>query len=981
MNIVKILDNVIEQQDYVTHETELNVADFLATIYEEFPRDARIYHEKVCGENDVTPYDANSIEALKTLKGTFYVVTLPQAPVLAFVQAYGAYIAMAVAIVAAVVMSRQAAKIPNAAAANNIERSGNNELSNRTNKARLWKRIPDIYGNVISVPDLLAQPYKIYEKHIEREYSLMCIGRGEYDIANLNDIKDDTTPIKEIDGASVEIFKPGNLTTPKYRVGKPITERFLNVRRSNSVNGQVLKPYNKGFYDGTKDMYARAGGYIGVEGKTKNWFGQAFQSLDQYNLADTFKVGERVLLNLICRDVEKIEIDTSTKITTGPFSINFFGTDAELANIRNLELNKEFYITALYTTRITSDKKYYGTVSGFFTVVSVEPMRGRSRERWWEQDNAFLGYKVTVKESVVVGDAGFTERHFTKSKPLIMMRVKETIDLTEYYTIEAINGTELKLKDAQDANPNWARLTDATKKYSSAGNCSVRETNTAVVGPFICDYAGTNIIMVNVVAMGGLFKSSQDGEEPVNVEVRLRAVEVDMQGNEIGGFFETTGFVEGKIKSSATRALTLKLEVPSGRYKISLWRTTPHDTEFKGNVVDEVKWRDLYYGTNLDFGDLGNITIVKSITNATDGALAVKNRKLNIRVTRMIPKRIGPTAFSTEIYPTSNAAEIFCAICLDPVNGGRTVDELDVENIYSTIERVRQYFGLNEAIEFNYTFDSTDIGFEEMIQSVANTAFCTAYRVGERIKLTPDIDDKLPVMIFNHRNKFPGTEKRTINFGTPADHDGIEFKYVDPADGSQTEYRVPEDARKYKKVDSIGITNHRQAYLHAWRQYNILKYQRIVCEFDALAEADLLVVRDRASISDNTKFQYSEGEVLKQEGVKLTLSGEVRAGVGHYIFLQHWNRTTESIKIIAVDGNVVTLERPPSFDLSADDINFVNSVYYIEQSDKTAANKQFILSEKKPADDLKVSVKFINYDKRYYKNDHDYMNGNNPYSG
>ena len=117
MNIVKILDNVIEQQDYVTHETELNVADFLATIYEEFPRDARIYHEKVCGENDVTPYDANSIEGLKTLKGTFYVVTLPKAPVLAFIQAYGAYIAMAVAIVAAVVMSRQAAKIPNAAAA------------------------------------------------------------------------------------------------------------------------------------------------------------------------------------------------------------------------------------------------------------------------------------------------------------------------------------------------------------------------------------------------------------------------------------------------------------------------------------------------------------------------------------------------------------------------------------------------------------------------------------------------------------------------------------------------------------------------------------------------------------------------------------------------------------------------------------------------------------------------------------------------
>ena len=162
-------------------------------------------------------------------------------------------------------VATMAKNIPNAAAlANSTNQSGNNELSQRTNKARVWKRIPDIYGTVLSVPDLISNPYKIFDNHIEREFSLMAIGRGKYHIANLADIKDDTTPIQEIDGASVEVYEPFNLTTPQYRVGKPIDQQFYNLKRSNSVNGQVLKPYKGASYEGERGMQINRDGTIRI---------------------------------------------------------------------------------------------------------------------------------------------------------------------------------------------------------------------------------------------------------------------------------------------------------------------------------------------------------------------------------------------------------------------------------------------------------------------------------------------------------------------------------------------------------------------------------------------------------------------------------------------------------------------------------------------------------------------------------------------
>lgn len=978
MNTIKIIDDIfIDEPESVV--TDLDIVSFLQTRYEAFPADGRIYFGEISETSDVTPYDANSVEALQNLRGVFYVVTLPRAPVVAFFITYGAYIAMAVAVIAAVVVMQQAKNVPNTAAlGNQTNRSGNNELSERSNKARPWERIPDIYGEVISIPDLICQPYKIFDNHVEREFSLMCVGRGHYDIFDLSDIKDDTTPIQEIPGSSVEVFAPGNLTTPKYRVGEPITQNFYNLKRCNAVNGQVLKPVSRSGYDGQNGMKAEPGGWISVPENHYTPLQMFVRRRHNISFTRGLKVGDNIRLEFRSLDFTKVPLDNAVKITASNNEIMFYGKEAQLVKIKDMQAGSKFYCDGRYIAREENSKIFINYISGIFTVTKVEPVYGYVYNGVQSSSHGFVGYRVVTLEPVKIGDGGVRDAAQTQGLTVELSTATRDVTLTGRYRIAEIGVSRIRLENPSGVNADWNKV---TSPVDSTGYCKITINNSDIVGPFICDYAQTTTVIANVVALSGLYKRDNDGDQPVNVEVLMTIDEIDMQGNLTGEFKEVRGTVIGERNWQGTRALTLTVALPPGRYKISMQRITPTDTGFKGSVVDEIKWRDLYYGSDLVLGDLGNITVVKSITNGTDGALAVKSRKLNMRVTRMLPKRIGAAEFSTTLHPTKEADDIFCAICLDKANGGRTVDEVDVAGIYDTMTTIRRYFGIPEAAHFCYTFDNPNTSFEEMIRMVADAVFCTAYRTGEKIRITPDIDNKLPVMIFNHRNKIPGSETRTVNFGKDGDYDGVQYKYIDPFDGKQIMYSVPEGAAKYKSMESAGVANHKQAYLHAWRIWNRMKYQRVSCKFTSLSEADLLVVMDKIAVSDNTRLQYSEGEVIKQDGLKVWLSGQPDAKVGNYIFFQHWNRTTQSIKIAKVEGSVVTLATAPSVPLAADDGNYVNSLYMIEKSDKLPPTKQFLLMEKKPERNMQVEVSCINYDSRYYSNDFDYANGNTPYNG
>lgn len=851
MQTVIIAHNPLEPETWTRHEVE-DMRELLLEQFSVWPDHARIYHGEVAEDRDVTPHNEAEIERLGELEGLFYVINYPGDLITAL-------IAVIAVIATAAVIFLFMPSMPQLK--NTQTQSPNNALSDRSNQARPLGRIPDIFGQVRSTPDLLAVPYKIFENHQELEVAYMCIGKGEFEI---DDIRDDTTPIDQIDGAAVEIYGPG--TSPKsgdapiVAIGSPITHPLINAKRYSAVNGQVLEP------PGSTTAYT---------------------------------VG--------CKFVYPNKIVADLYTYTGDFGYTI-ATD----------------LTQYFSSTDTLDIATGNFVDGATT------------------------YNLSGTG----------------------------------YDIASVTPTEITLNSPETVNAAWATLDDiaAGETTSISSRLSSSDSGLNWIGPFVMNVQDLNMVIGNFVALQGLYKDDGKNQYVMNVQVLMEITPLDSSDTPTGPAETFTATIFGATEDRSTRAVTMYAEPTfTGRCRVRARRVTPSDTEFEGTVVDEVKWRDVYSVAPVVQDDFGNVTTVFSVTYATEGALAVKDRKLNMLVTRKLPQRVSGSTFTTDLYSTKNAADILVAMALDPYIGNRTLTELDVDNFYEVVSEIEDYFGTEEAIEFCYTFDKDNVSFEESVQSVAGAIFCQAYRRGSVISLFFEKATEDSSLLFNHRNKLPGSETRTITFGRTNDYDGIEFRFVDPYDDATVSYYIPEDrsAVNPKKIESVGVRNFHQAYFAAWRAWQKIVYQNKTAEFEATQEADLLIIGERILVADNTRSDTQDGQIQGQTGLTVDLSQPFNAevGVSYTMFVQHYDKTVQAIPVtLGADKFKAVLGAPPTSALSLDPDNFAIATYQIVGNNEPRGSA-FLLTEKTPKSNLTLTLKAINYDSRYYAKDKDLIDG------
>ena len=231
-----------------------SVTAFLLKRFKTFPANTRIYHQHVSIATDVTPHNPAEIAHLEALTGRFYVLTFPDGPI-------------AIAVAIAVVLAATAIALtfifrPNSAKPTDSS-SPNNSAGDRQNESRPNERIPDIFGEVRSTPDVIQPPYKVFSGNEEVVYGRYCVGRGGYTIsksaATLNgtilaqygalyDVKNDTTNLQMLDGSSALIYGPnscpGDGSTPQLVIGQQFNEPMKNVIRNNAVVGQIMRAPN-----------------------------------------------------------------------------------------------------------------------------------------------------------------------------------------------------------------------------------------------------------------------------------------------------------------------------------------------------------------------------------------------------------------------------------------------------------------------------------------------------------------------------------------------------------------------------------------------------------------------------------------------------------------------------------------------------------------------------------------------------------------
>lgn len=844
---ITLIHDPFSKDGWITKHVE-DIHAFLASQFQDFPATARIYHSHIAVANDVTPHDKESIDRLSAMDGEFYCVVYP-----ADLISFGSWVA---AKVFGYAVGLLVPKPPNATLRNTSAASPNNELAGRTNSARINGRIPDIFGTVRSTPDLIALPYTLYDNNVEVEHTIMCIGRGTHEI---HDFYDGDTRIVDIAGSTVQVYSPNTdivIGTPSYSVGAAITDEPLSTQKSDSVNGQVMRPSN------SNSMGA--------------------------NLDIEFKYPNEIKLTVASsRDFTKV-----------------------------------------------------------FTSGDVLTIAGAN----FDVDDDLNGATPDVNVSLD-GD----------------------------YTILAVSAKLITVSSPAAINSNWNLLDNLPSNITPPTNATLASNLPKWIGPFVLESATRQRILANFVALNGIYEDNGKAQFAYWVDVELEITPIDLSDTPIGAPEIATGTLMGSAVSKDTVGITIDYTTSFvGRCSVRARRSSTTDTGFQGSVVDEVKWKDLFGASSLPVTNFGNVTVLRSRTYATAGALSVKERKLNMLVTRKIPRREVDGSMSEVLYASNRASDIMAAISFDPFIGNRPLAQVDLDNIYDTVDEIEAYFGTDEAVNFGYTFDATNLSFEESIGIVASAIFCTPYRLNNVLRLSFERETDDSILLFNHRNKLPNTDKRTQTFGIQNDFDGVEFQYVDPTDDAVVTYYVPVagSAVSPKKYESQGVRTKVQAHFLAWRMWNKLRHQKVSVEFSSTHEAELLVRQDRILVADNTRTDTQDGEILGQSGLVLDCSQVLifSPGKTYTVFLQLPDGTVDNIAVTAgTENNQMMLGRAPLEALALDHDLCRRATYMLVANDETRA-RAFLVAEKTSNSDMTCAVKAGNYDARYYEHDTDFIN-------
>lgn len=316
---------------------------------------ARIYRGPIAAETDITPRTQADVDFLEQLDDeTLTVVLYPEGPVAVIV---GVVAGLALATVALLAL---APKIPSIGS---DVPSSNNQLGNRANKPRPNERIPDIFGEVLAIPELLTPPITTFEDNVEVEVAFMCVGRGSYEIS---EVKDGGTPLTLIAGAGAEFYGPGtspNGGVPFLTVGTPVSSPFRKVLRVNEVNGQQLDSPDANKVSGTANIRFVAPNFIQNSGGID--FTEFFGAGDDIVVTGaSFGASSEVILDAVTTTMrfhsdKRIEFETfdpSTVYSAGQTLILqnavFVGQDETTGDVIYINVSGRYQIATVNATTI-----------------------------------------------------------------------------------------------------------------------------------------------------------------------------------------------------------------------------------------------------------------------------------------------------------------------------------------------------------------------------------------------------------------------------------------------------------------------------------------------------------------------------------------------------------------------------------------------------------------------------------------------------
>ena len=549
--------------------------------------------------------------------------------------------------------------------------------------------------------------------------------------------------------------------------------------------------------------------------------------------------------------------------------------------------------------------------------------------------------------------------------------VKDITNLNGSFRVLYVDDFEVRL-DVNGAS-NWAALTDGeTYALTERSDTFIGPSNTYDVSLTDWYYmvrGEVDRVLANVAGQNGIYKYD-GGYNRTSVTVELQYQMIDSQRNPLGDIYTVQAAITGNNTDYVGTSVYGQLPIAS-RFRARMRRITNLDKDYDGTVSDEITFINLY-GQSLDtILYYGNRTTVHCARKQTPRAASIDDPELRMIATEMCYKYLGNGIFDTVMTPNTQAVQSLIRLARDPAVGNLELTTANMDKLLAVQEEIESYFGGELAGQFCYTFDDYDTTMQDIVQTIAEAVFCTAYRKGADIMLRFDRPVAGPEMVFTHRSKTTGTEKWTRTFNDSTTYDSLSFSYIDPDTNVQETIYIPEElGANTEEYESKGVRNYPQAYWLAWRRYQRNTLSKVVVEFEATEEGALATPGGVISVVKGSRIAPQDGYIVAVNGLTLTLSQPVTftPGDDHSVILKKRDGSVQSISVIkgSHDREAIMLSAPQEAIYTG---NSALKTEFSFGSDSRHAAQMIMVSTVEPGDDRTVKITGFNYDADYYKYD------------
>lgn len=414
------------------------------------------------------------------------------------------------------------------------------------------------------------------------------------------------------------------------------------------------------------------------------------------------------------------------------------------------------------------------------------------------------------------------------------------------------------------------------------------------------------------------------------------------------------------------------------RYAFRIMRTN-NGTE---NLLDQAKLEEVY-SIQIRENVQAQETLIRCVTQATEQATGLKDRKFNAEVTRKTVTWDGEKV----VYDLSPSRSFADAVLHSfVIIAGRDHRELDLEMLYGIDASLKA--GNEKLGWFDFSFDDKDITLGQRLQTICNVARVAAFRDGLMWRFVRDEKKDLVTAQFDARNLANVEGGGTLQYraNLPASYNGVELEWVNASDtnddgtdkkayirlkiDSTTKSVVEGTSSRPKKVQLAGCRNKDQAMNRALLEANKIIYQRASVEDTALSDAFFVMVGDRVRWADVYDESVGSGEILSIVGKVFSTSEELNlsGSVGYKVSITDASGyPSQWTDASPVNGDPCAFTADFSDAYTADNISAMCGSRFIITPAVSQEPMEFTLTSRSAGDDPgQVKISLTQYDERIY---------------